>query len=293
MSDTLLQNSHGHRPTVVFDFAPGGEILGMDLAAESGVLLVATSIGQLMLLSSSGDPIGMELGFEGVEQLAFADSGQFAAVVKDHSQVVFLSGRLKSLWSARITGAVTAIATAPWGSHLAVATDASSVHIVDADRNELCRIETGRPVDFLAFLQQRAALIAAAEFGNMYCFDLAGDELWHEQMSHNAGDLSVSADGSRLLMAAFNHGVQLFNGRGRNLGVFRVDGIPCRASLAANLSRFAVITLENRLMWLNLDGNVLWDADLSDDPPLLVRTGPLGDRVFVATSGGRILHLQW
>lgn len=293
MSDKLLQNSHGRRPTVVFDICPGGDIVAMDLASETGTLLVASSIGQLMLLSSDGDPIAFELGFDHADRLAFAASGQFAALVRDENQVALLSAGLKSLWSAQITGVITALAIAPWGSHVAVATDSARIHIVTADRRELCRIDTGRPMEFLTFLQQEPALIAASEFGNMYCFDVHGQEQWHQKMSNNAGDLAVSADGSRIVLAAFNHGVQVYNDRGRHLGSFMVDGIPCQAALAANLQRVAVLTLEHRLMWLNMEGNVLWGADLSADPPVRICAGPLGDCVYVATTSGRVLQLRW
>jgi hypothetical protein len=293
VSETLLQNNHGHRPTVVYDMTPGGTLAGIDLVAETGVVLAATTFGQLMLISPAGDPICTELGFEGVERLVISDSGQFAAIVRDDCQLMFLSSQLKSLWSARITGVITALGIAPHGSHLAVGTDACRIHVVNADRNELCRIETGRAVDFLVFLQQQPAFIAAAEFGNMYCFGVDGTERWHEKMLNNAGDLSASPDGKRIVMAAFNHGVQMFDGKGKHLGSFRVDGIPCKASLSANKTRVAAITLEHRVIWLNLDGNVIWAADLSADPPQYVCAGPLGDRLIVATESGRILHLRW
>jgi hypothetical protein len=293
VSETLLQNHHGHRPRIAYDMTLGGPLAGIDLAAETGVLLAATTFGQLMFVSRHGDPIHMELGFEGADRVVYCDSGQYAAVVRNECELQFLNTRLKSLWTAKITGSITAVGIAPHGSHLAIGTDACRIHVVNADRSELCRIDTGRPIDFIAFLQNRPAFIAAAEFGNMYSFDVHGTELWHEKMINNAGDLSVSPDGHRILMAAFNHGVQLLDKRGHHLGSFRVDGIPSRASMSANKTRIAVITLEHRLIWLNLDGNVIWAADLSSDPPEYVCAGPLGDRMFVGTQSGRLLHLEW
>ena len=293
MSETLLQNHHGHRPQIVYDVAMGGPLTSMDLAAETGVLLTATDYGQLMLIAADGEPIHSDLRFDGTESVAFSDSGQYAAIVRNGSQLSFLSPRLKSLWSAKITGAITALAIAPHGSHVAIGTDACRIHVVDADRRELCKVETGRPVDFIEFLQTKAAFVAAAEFGNMYSFDVHGKELWHEKMLNNAGDLSVSPDGNRILLAAFNHGVQLFDKRGHHLGSFRLDGIPSRAAMSANKKRIGVLTLEHRIIWLNLDGNVIWAADLSLDPPEHICAGPFGDRIFVATASGRVLHLAW
>ena len=55
----------------------------------------------------------------------------------------------------------------------------------------------------------------------------------------------------------------------------------------------AVLTLENRIFWLNFEGTIQWAVDISHDPPRHICTGPLGDRLFIATQSGCVLHIAW
>ena len=72
-----------------------------------------------------------------------------------------------------------------------------------------------------------------------------------------------------------------------------VDGIPNFVAASANKKRMAVTTLENRIYWLNFEGDLLWACDLSSEPPVSVAVGPLGERMFVSTESGRLLQLLW
>lgn len=293
MSSPLLNNSHGTRPeTALEHFVPEG-IAGIDWASEAATILVAANSGRLTLMNQTGDILESGREFGELNHLVWADAGNFGAAVLQNNQLVCFDRSLTPVWDVRITGKITAVAIAPHGGHLAFATDGCRTHIVSVDKRELAHFDTHRSLDHLAFLSEEPALIGAAEFGNLCSYRLDGTEEWSETIMNNIGDLSVSGCGRRIMLAAFNHGIQVFNRSGRQRGSFMLDGIPSRVSGAETRSRMAVLTLEHRLYWLNFDGAVQWVADLSAEPPQSIRTGPLGDRLLVTTSTGRLLHLVW
>ena len=148
-------------------------------------------------------------------------------------------------------------------------------------------------MEHLTFLGEAPELIGAAEFGQLCRFDLHGREIWNERLMNNAGDMAVSEGGKRIFLAAFNHGVQVYDRLGTQLGSFAIDGIPSRVSASATKSRVAVLTLENRIFWLNFEGTIQWAVDISQDPPVHICTGPLGDRLFIATQSGCVLQVAW
>jgi hypothetical protein len=289
----LLRNCHGSRPAEVFeDFFPGG-IAAMDLACEARTLLVASRSGHLSLLNDHGERLIEEFQYAGVSRIVWADSGDTGAAVMGDDRLLCFDHKLKPLWDARITGRITGLAIAPHGSHIAFATDSARIHIVSADRREVAKFDTVRPLEHLKFYGEMPRLLAAAEQGQMCCYDLQGREIWHERILNNAGDLCLSEPSRRIFMAAFNHGVQVFESDGTVLGAYALDGIPSRVSASRFHNRVAVMTLENRIFWLNFEGTIQWVADLSVDPPEHIQTGPLADRLWIATTSGCLLALSW
>lgn len=293
MASPLLHNSHGSRPTEIFeDFFPDG-IVAIDLADEARTLLIGTESGHVCLMNQSGDRIVEDRSFQGLRKLVWADSGSIGVAVLGDSRLVCFDARLKPLWNASITGRIIGVGISPHGSHIAFSSDAARLHIVTADRKEIAKVDTKRAMEHLTFLAEAPELIGAAEFGQLCRFDLNGKEIWNERLMNNAGDMAVSEGGKRIFLAAFNHGVQVYDRTGTQLGSFAIDGIPARVSASATKNRVAVLTLENRIYWLNFEGTIQWAVDMSQDPPSHICTGPLGDRLFVATQSGCLLHVAW
>lgn len=270
-----------------------GGIVGLGSAAEAGTILVGSTTGLLTLMQSSGEVLETDHNFRELNRLAWADAGNFGAAVLAEERLICFDAGLRPLWDVRITGRITALAISPHGGHLAFSTDACRTYIVTVDRKEVGQIDSQRPFDHLAFLSEEPALIAAAEFGSLCCYGLNGDEQWSENIMNNIGDISVSGCGRRILLSAFNHGIQMYNRNGKQRGSFMIDGIPSRVSAAETRSRIAAATLENRIFWLNFDGEVQWLADLSADPPQFLKTGPFGNQLLVGTLSGRLLQLKW
>lgn len=293
MKHALLQNSQGTRPDVVLDDVFPEGIIDMAYGAESRSLLLATHAGTLTLLRSDGRLLRTNRSMNGVRSVVWSDTGNFGGAVVGTGKVVCLGADLSEQWDVKVTGRIRAIAITPFGSHLAVCTDSARTHIVTTDRKQIANFETTRPLDFAQFVAEEQQLIGAAEFGHLCCHELNGRELWNQRLSSNVGALSVTSCGKRILLAGFNHGIQLLNSQGNQRGSFMVDGIPAFVAASANRRRIAALTLESRVYWMNFEGDMLWAADLSADPPTCLAIGPLGERLFVATQSGRLLQLRW
>lgn len=293
MNHPLLQNSHGTRPDVVQDDVFPEGIVDIAYASEARTLLLATATGSLTLLRRDGTLLRNRLNFGNVTSLVWADAGNFGAALIGDETVVCFDDELTKRWDISVTGRVTGLAITPWGSHLAISADSALTHIVTTDRQQICQFDTTSPLNYLQFVAEQPRLIGAAEFGHLCCHNLDGTTFWSERISNNVGSMSVTGCGRRILLAAFNHGIQMFTGRGYQRGAFLVEGIPGLVSASSTKQRIATLTLESRLYWLNFDGDLLWAADLSPDPPTRIVAGPLGERLFVTTQSGRLLQLAW
>ncbi len=293
MKHPLLQNSQGSRPDVVLDDVFPEGIVDIAWAAESRTVLLASSAGTLTLLRQDGSLLKSGRGFADVQSIAWADAGNFGAVILGDNKVACIDAELKSRWDIQVTGRIRAIAIAPFGSHLAICADSTRTHIVTTDRQQVAKFDTTRALDFVQFLAGQPKLIGAAEFGHLCCHQLDGTELWNQRLSSNVGSMAVTNCGRRILLAGFNHGIQMLTSQGDQRGTFMVDGIPAKVCVSANRRRIAALTVESRIYWLNFEGDMLWAADLSVDPPQRIAMGPLGERLIVTTQSGRLLQLKW
>lgn len=293
MKHALLQNSQGTQPDVVLDDVFPEGVVDMAYAAEARTLLVATAAGTLNLLRRDGTLLKTNRGFDRLRAVVWSDTGNFGAAIIGKNKVMCFDGDLEECWDVKVTGQVRTLAITPFGSHLAICADSSRTHVVTIDRRQIAKFETTRPLDYVQFVAEEPKLIGAAEFGHLCCHEVGGKELWNQRLSSNVGGMSVTSCGRRILLAGFNHGIQLLTSQGNQKGAFMVDGIPTIVAGSATRRRIAAITLESRIYWMNFEGDMLWAADLSEDPPKCLAMGPLGERLFVATQSGRVLQLKW
>ena len=289
----LLKDSSGIRPNVAFEHVIQDGIAAISYAAEARSLLVATIKGQLFHISHRGDLKKRVLGFKGLQHLNLCDTGEFGIASIDGGQVVCFNRKLQKLWEVELTGDVVGQAITPFGSHIAVCTESSQIHIVTIDQKQVSHFDVTRPLPFLTFLHNEPHLVGSAEFGHLCCHDLKGKEQWSERIANNVGGMVVTGCGTRILLAAFTHGVQAMNGSGKHQGSFMIDGVAARIAGSSTRKRFGLVTDDNRLMWLDYEGNVKWTCNMQRDPVTFMQVGPMGDRMFIATASGRLLHLIW
>ncbi len=293
MKHPLLQNSFGTSPQVLQDDVYPEGIVAMDLAEEANTLLLGTNTGHLVLLNQKGKQLVRARGFSNIRHLVWSNVGNFGMVAHEGGRLVCIDESLSPKWEVELTGEVMGLAVSPFGSHVAISTESSRVHVVTSDKKEIAKFETPRPLDYLKFMYERPAILGAAEFGHLCCYSLDGKEEWNERIMNNVGNIAVTGDGSRILMSAFNHGVQVLSSRGKARGSFMVDGIPDFVAVAATKRRLVTRTIEQRLYWLNFDGDVSWGCDFSADPAENLCVGALGDKLYVSTQSGRLLQLSW
>lgn len=289
----LLKDYKGIRPNVAYEHLLPDGISAISYAAEARKLLVATRKGQLFHVGHRGDFKKRVVGFEGLKHLDLCDTGDFGIASLEGGTVVCFDSKLKERWRVDVTGEVIGQAIAPFGSHIAVCTESSRVHLVTIDKKEVSHFDVTRPLHFMKFLHDEPLVVGSAEFGHLCCHDMKGIEQWSERIANNVGGMVVSGCGKRILLAAFSHGVQVMNSVGRLKGSFMVDGVVARIAGSSTRKRLGLWTDDGRLMWLDYDGNVKWACNLQSDPVIHMEVGPMGDRMFVATTSGRLLHLLW
>lgn len=290
---SLLKQSHGKQPDVVQDdvFAEGIHCLAY--AAEARQILVGTTSGFLIRLHRDGIQDLRVRGYEHLSQLAWSHDGKFGAAVTRDKRLTVFDHTLQRRWHVTMTGNVCGLAIAPFGSHVVAATESRRMHLVTIDKKEVAVIETPQAINHLHFLQDQAAIVASAEFGHLCRHSIDGQEEFEERIMNNVGGMAVTADGERILLAAFNHGVQVLDADGHSLGSFQVDGLPSRVVCSMQKRRLAVTTLESRLYLLNFEGNLIWACDLSADPVHALTMDHSGDRLWIGTVSGRLLQLKW
>ena len=293
MVHSLLKQSHGRSPEVVQDdvFAEG--IHCLLYAAEARQLLVGTSSGFLIRLNSDGTQTARVRGFEDLHHLAWSHDGRFGAAVVGDKRLIVFDGHLRQKWKLAKYGKINAVAISPFGSHVAIATEFHGIRIFTSEKKEVTHIETAEAVHHLQFVQNAPALIAAAEYGLLCRYNLDGQLEFEERVMNNVGGLAATADGKRILLAAFNHGVQVLDADGTSVGSFQIDGLPANVVCSMDKQRVGVTTLESRLYAINFQGDLKWACDLTADPVHTMTMDHSGDRLWIATVSGRLLQLQW
>ncbi len=290
MSSSMLRPLTGALPELSFDqfFADG--ISAAAVSRETQTLFVASRSGRLCRLSPEGERLQEATGFEDARLLQVADNGAAGLAVCDDRRLKCFDNQLELWWEARVTGRVTAIAAAPYASHFAFATDGSRIHVVTSERKEVTTIECRRPIEHLHFLAERPAIIVASEYGELSCYSVSGELEWSDGKAGNLGMTAVSEAGNRLIIAAFNHGVQVRDLAGEQLGTFAIDGIPCAVACSSLRERVLVHTLEGRLFCLSFSGAVLWVAQLLEQNLNGMFVSAIGNELTLTWESGAMCH---
>lgn len=293
MAHPLLKQSHGKRPEVVQDDVFPEGIRCLAYAAEARQVLVGTASGFLIRLHQDGVQDQRVRGYDRLNHLAWSHDGRFGATISREKRLTIFDRHLRPKWHVNMTSKINCVAMTPFGSHVAAGTESRRIHVVTTDKKELVAIETPQAINHIQFLQDQPALIAAAEFGHLCRHSINGELQFEERIMNNVGGLATTADGKRILMAAFNHGVQVLDSYANSMGSFQIDGLPSKVVCSMAKRRIAVTTLESRIYLLNFGGDMIWACDFASDPVHALTLNHSGDRLWVATVAGRLLQLKW
>lgn len=291
-ADDGLAAGRGIPPRLQWSFCTESPLVVLDYAAESGEVLAGDDAGGLYLLDRNGRVRSLTRGYYPLRGVAWSDTGQGGVVLVGETRLCRLTPRLETAWSLDMPNVLLAAAVDPFGQYVAAALDNGGNFIFDIHKQRVAAFETIRPLSFLRFLTSEPVLLGAAEYGHLCLHALDGGQLWSEKLWTNVGDLAATGDGSTIVIAGFNHGLQVYDGEGGSRGSYMIDGTPHRVAITFEPDRLAAATIERGLYWLDADGELLWAATLPEDV-CRVHCDPLGNWLLCGLSSGRIMRLSW
>ncbi|MFH5804995.1 YncE family protein [Alienimonas sp. DA493] len=288
-----LSAGRGMPPALSWGFFTDAPLIALGVAREGGRTLAADAGGGLYLLDPAGRIEHLQRGLKDLSALAFADSGAAAAAAFGADTLGWIEPDLKVKWRQSMPATITAVAVDPHGRHAAVALSNGDVTVYTNRRKKLARFTALRPLDHLRFLATRPLLVGAADRGLIASYDLRGRQELDVKTWANCGDLAVTGDGTRMAVAAFNLGVQRFDGEGRVRDTLSTGGSPAKVALAfRGWGPLAVATLEHELFRLNAAGEVDWAAPAPGAIAGLALDAP-GRQMTVGFETGRVVRLEF
>jgi hypothetical protein len=266
------------------EVAPG--LQGMALAREGGNLLARDGRHGLFLFDSRGHRLAQQPALaEMVSACCAADGNSFAAIGAA-GQVWLLGKDLTPRWERTIPQGL-AVAIDSFGDHVAAADGSGGLHVFDRDGKPLWRTAGPRPLRFLAFVAEAAAVIGSADFGLVTCCDGLGRTLWRDAPVAHTGSLAVSGDGGVVALASYSEGLCCYGVRQSRARSLRAAA-PCRlADVSYDGRTFLTAGLDDQVCLRDASGVALTKWALPARPVALA-LAPLGDRVAVALANGTV-----
>lgn len=292
MDPEWLSDSSGVRPRLAWSIKTEADILATAYARETGFTYVTDESGCIQAIDRKGEIAVVTRGYRDADLLAWADDGSSGVIITECEQITRLSPKLKSIWSATLPGEAISLAIGPYGNHVGVGLINRQNMILNWTNKRTTEFETMRPLYFLRFLTTEAQVIGAANQGLMCCHELNGEEVWREQITSNVGDVRITGDADTILLAGFNHGVQMYDDEGTHQGSYMVEGTPKLVDCTFVPENVAVTTVERHLYWLDADGEMRWAAEL-DEELVGLHCDALGGGLVIATQSGWVHRLEW
>ena len=99
-----------------------------------------------------------------------------------------LAPDLAPRWERTLPQRGMAVALDPFGQYLAAADGRGGLTLYDHNGKARWNAPNARPLQHLAFIPERPALAAAADFGLVACYGVAGNVLWRDApVAHTGG----------------------------------------------------------------------------------------------------------
>ncbi|MEE3284789.1 MAG: hypothetical protein VX311_09425 [Planctomycetota bacterium] len=287
------QNGRGQRhPVAGWTYPARSAPTAVDIDLETGDVTVVTEDGRLHLLGSDGrlraDPLALEAG----PALAWADSAIGGVVQLGARRAGWVSRDGKVQWTVDCHDQILDVATAPFGNAIAISFADRHNVVLDNKQKPIGEFTSIRPLKFLELASHRPVVVGAAESGVLSSHTISGNDRWSEQIWTNVGGMALNGNCRTILLAAFNHGLQRFNHRGRGQGFYDIGGTAHAVSISYIGTIIAAATQEQQFRLLDFDGSILWQAQLPE-PLVTLQCGPFGEHVVFGFSTGLIQCLKW
>jgi hypothetical protein len=259
---------------------------GLAPAREGGRMLAWDSRHGLFLLDARGHRVAQcPAPAELVAACCSGDGASFATISAS-GRVCLLGPELLSRWEGTIPQG-QAVALDSFGDRLAAADGSGGLHLFDRDGKTVWRTAAPRPLRFLTFAPEAAALVGSADFGFVVCCDANGGCLWRDAPVTHTGSLTANGDGSVVALARYGDGLCCYSVRRSQPRVLRAAA-PCRlADVSYDGRTFLTAGLDDRVCLRDLDGISRAEWAL---PARLVALAlsPGGDRAVVALANGTV-----
>jgi len=286
-----VQHGKGQPPRVRWSSALEAPLNDMCLCRESADAMACDQAGGLYRIDRGGAIADVSRSFPDTQFLAWSDTGTQGAIASQDT-VCWLDHKLQRRWSRTMPDEITSLAVDSHGHYVAVSVKSGSTWVFRNDKRQVVEVETLRPICNSGFVCLKPHLIAVADHGLACTIDLDGEVVWSHELWLNAGDLSFTGDASTVLIAGYQHGIQILDAEGEPSGAYVLQGSPHRVSTAFQGQRLAAATVERQVCWLTSDGDLIWDASCPEDIGALA-CQPLADGFLCGLASGRIVSLSW
>lgn len=287
-----LQSGKGIAPSLRWSFGADAPLICFQTARETGDIFAADSSGGIYRLDRMGRIKSLTRGLKDVRALTWADTGQYGIVQVGESSLCRFNQQMEVEWTLEQSDTILATAISPFGRHIAISLANGGTILLNSRKRQIADFETIRPLSFLQFLVTEPSIIGAAEYGLLCSYDLEGQQLFSEKLWGNVGDMSASGDGNMIMLAAFNLGIQAYDGDGSNRASYIVEGTANHVATSFTGERVAVSTLEQHLYWTDSDGELLW-ATRTGEEICGIDCDPLGEWIVCGFESGRLIRLDW
>ena len=287
-----LTNGTGLAPRIAWSFVTDAELIGLEMARESGDVFAVDASGGVYRLGSDGRVGAVSRGLHNARLIRWCDTGEAGLVVSEKSQFSIVDRNLNVVWTSSAPWPILAGTIDSYGHNVALSLDDGNTVLFSVEKKKLGQFSTIKSLNFLQFVSGKPGLVGAAEYGHLCRHNFEGKELWSEKMWATVGDLSISGDGKVLFLAEFAHGIQSYDARGDTMANYVVEGTPARLSVSYFGERLVVSTVERHLYWLDADGALLWAAETPDEVVSL-HCDPLGEWFLAGFKSGRVVRLDW
>jgi hypothetical protein len=286
-----LRNGTGRSPSLRWSYQTEAPLVTLQLARETGELLVVDASGSLYVLDPDGKLLAMGQGRAAVSNAVWSDTGAGGVAAVDR-KLVWFDRRLRIGDTKELPRPVCGMAMEAHGHFVAVSTEDCFTAIFDENGKRSQRFETIQPLTFIDFFIESPGLVGAGEYDVFLCRDFAGGLLWQEKLWSNVGDMCVSGDGRAILLAAFNHGLQRYDRHGKNIGSYQIGQTVCRVATDYAVRRVAAASMEGEFFWLDSTGGIIWQSKPASEVKRIA-CDPLGTGCVVGLQSGRIERLEW
>ncbi len=292
-TDDWSRVGRGRRhPVTSWTYAARSKPTAVDFDLESGDVSIVTADGRLHLLDSDGSRRREPLAIDAGPAMDWADTAIGGVVQMGPRRAGWVNHNGAIRWTVDCHNDILDVATSPFGNAIAISFSDRQNVVLDISQKPIGEFTSIRPLKFLRLASHRPVVVGSADTGVLSSHDIGGGERWSHQLWTNVGGLDINGNGHTVLLAAFNHGIQRFNNRGRPQGFYDIGGTAHIASVSYIGTIIAAATMEERFVLIDRSGDILWQATLPE-PLEVLRCGPFGEQVVCGFASGLVQCLKW